>query len=67
MRVLLPLASAGQPDRLTGDLQSPGIGNLVRHDEPAAGGPELEPPWYSLDHTFVMDDGEATLPTPPIK
>jgi catechol 1,2-dioxygenase len=43
------------------------IGNLVRHDEPAPGQPECESPWYSLEHTFIMDDGEATLPTPPIK
>jgi catechol 1,2-dioxygenase len=43
------------------------IGALVRHDEPAPGGPELDSPWYSLEHTFTMDDGEATLPTPPIK
>jgi catechol 1,2-dioxygenase len=38
------------------------IGNLVAHnqDTPA----EI---WYSMDHAFVMDPGEATLPQPPIK
>lgn len=42
------------------------IGNFVRHDEPS---PKLgfEPPWYSLDHTYVMESGEAKLPPPPIK
>ena len=43
------------------------IGNLVRHDEPAPGHPEFEFPWYSLEHTFIMDPGEAKLSTPPIK
>jgi hydroxyquinol 1,2-dioxygenase len=35
------------------------IGHYVRHDD----GPE---PWYSLDHTFIVDRGEAKLPRPPI-
>ena len=43
------------------------IGNLIRHDEPAPGPLEGESPWYSLEHTFVMEPGEATLPPPPIK
>jgi catechol 1,2-dioxygenase len=43
------------------------IGHLVRHDEPAASHPDLEPPWYSLDHTFTMEAGEARLPAPPIR
>jgi catechol 1,2-dioxygenase len=43
------------------------IGNLARHDGPAPGHPEFESPWYSLEHTFIMDPGEARLPTPPIK
>jgi hydroxyquinol 1,2-dioxygenase len=34
------------------------IGHYVRHD-----GAE---PWYSLDHTFVIERGEAKLPRPPI-
>jgi catechol 1,2-dioxygenase len=24
-------------------------------------------PWYSLDHTYVMERGETVLPAPPIK
>ena len=42
------------------------IGDYVRHDEapvPACG---IEPPWYSLEHRFVIERGEASLPRPPI-
>jgi hydroxyquinol 1,2-dioxygenase len=40
------------------------IGNFVRHDEaPAA---DVQPPWYSLRHDFVMESGVARLPKPPI-
>ena len=42
------------------------IGNYVRHDEPRAGTPDVKAPWYSLEHTFVMENGEARLPRPPI-
>jgi catechol 1,2-dioxygenase len=52
------------------------IGNYVRHEYKApafASGygeasPEtdIEPPWYSLDHTFVMERGRAQLPVAPI-
>jgi hydroxyquinol 1,2-dioxygenase len=34
------------------------IGDYVRHDG--------DEPWYSLDHTFVIERGEAKLPRPPI-
>jgi hydroxyquinol 1,2-dioxygenase len=40
------------------------IGNYVRHDESRA--PDVNPPWYSLEHTFVMERGKARLPKPPI-
>jgi catechol 1,2-dioxygenase len=42
------------------------IGNIVRHDGPRAGAPDVKAPWYSLEHTFVMEKGEARLPRPPI-
>ncbi len=42
------------------------IGNYVRHDEPRAEAPDVKPPWYSLEHTFVMENGTARLPRPPI-
>jgi hydroxyquinol 1,2-dioxygenase len=40
------------------------IGNYVRHDEGRA--PDVKPPWYSLEHAFVMEKGTARLPKPPI-
>jgi len=40
------------------------IGNYVRH-EGKAPAPDVKGEWYSLDHTFVMEPGEARLPKPP--
>jgi catechol 1,2-dioxygenase len=42
------------------------IGNFVRHTEspPAS---DVEGPWYSLDHTLVMEAGESKLPRAPIQ
>ena len=42
------------------------IGNYVRHDSGKAPSPEVSPPWYSLEHTFVMQAGPNRLPRPPI-
>jgi hydroxyquinol 1,2-dioxygenase len=42
------------------------IGNYVRHVTGALPAPDVMPPWYSLDHTFVMEAGRAKLPRPPI-
>ena len=42
------------------------IGNFVRHDEPRRGAGDVKPPWYSLEHAFVMEKGAARLPKPPI-
>jgi hydroxyquinol 1,2-dioxygenase len=42
------------------------IGNYVRHDEPCAKASDVKPPWYTLEHTFVMEAGTARLPRPPI-
>jgi protocatechuate 3,4-dioxygenase beta subunit len=42
------------------------IGQYGRHDEPRADG-AADPPWYSLQYTFVMEPGAAKLPQPPIK
>jgi len=42
------------------------IGNYVRHDEARPGSPDVTPPWYSLEHRFVMESGTARLPRPPI-
>ena len=42
------------------------IGNYVRHDEPCPLAADVKAPWYSLEHTFVMETGTARLPRPPI-
>jgi len=42
------------------------IGNYVRHDGGPAPAPDVTAPWYSLDHNFVMEAGEAKLPRAPI-
>jgi catechol 1,2-dioxygenase len=45
----------------------PLIGRYERHDEAPSQAPDVTPPWYTLDYTFVMEPGEAKLPKPPIK
>jgi len=40
------------------------IGKYVLHD--ASGADNVNGPWYSLDHHFVIEPGEARLPRPPI-
>ncbi len=42
------------------------IGNYVRHENEKAPAPDVHGPWYSLDHTFIMDAGPNRLPRPPI-
>lgn len=43
------------------------VGDYRRHDhgEPPASG--VRAPWYTLNYRFVMEEGEAILPKPPIK
>lgn len=43
------------------------IGELQRHDEPHPDDPNIETPWFSLEHSFRMERGIAKLPAPPIK
>ncbi|TKW77399.1 MAG: catechol 1,2-dioxygenase, partial [Bradyrhizobium icense] len=43
------------------------IGEFVRHDEPHPAARDVARPWFSLDHTYRMEAGEAVLPRPPIK
>lgn len=43
------------------------IGDFRRHDSAHAPAPNVDGPWYTLDYTFVMEEGEAKLPTPPIQ
>jgi catechol 1,2-dioxygenase len=42
------------------------VGNYVRHENEPAPSADVEGPWYSLEHHFVIEPGEARLPTPPI-
>jgi catechol 1,2-dioxygenase len=43
------------------------IANLVRHDEQQPDDATVQPPWYSVEYTFVLEAGESKLPKPPIK
>jgi catechol 1,2-dioxygenase len=43
------------------------IGKFLRHDAPHPTAREVAAPWYSLDHTYRLEPGEAVLPRPPIK
>ena len=43
------------------------IGKFVRHDGPHPSVRDVASPWYSLDHTYHLEAGEAVLPRPPIK
>ena len=42
------------------------IGKYVRHDGDPAPAADVTGTWYSLDHDFVIEPGEAKLPRPPI-
>ena len=44
----------------------PLIASYVRHEGEPAPDPDVNEPWYSLDYTFVVEPGEAWLPTPPV-
>jgi catechol 1,2-dioxygenase len=43
------------------------IGKFQRHDTPHPTARDVPTPWYSLDHTYRLEAGEAVLPRPPIK
>jgi catechol 1,2-dioxygenase len=43
------------------------LGDFMRHDEPHPTVADAGLPWYSLDHVYRMEAGEAVLPRPPIK
>jgi len=42
------------------------IGDYIRHEEACTRAADVKPPWYSLEHAFVMENGTARLPRPPI-
>ncbi|MGY3107379.1 catechol 1,2-dioxygenase [Bradyrhizobium sp. LM6.9] len=43
------------------------IGKFLRHDAPHPTERDVATPWYSLDHVYRLEAGEAVLPRPPIK
>ena len=42
------------------------IGQYVLHADEPAPAADVTGPWYSLDHHFKIEPGEARLPKPPI-
>jgi len=42
------------------------IGKYVRHDHEPPPAPDVKGTWFSLEHHFVIEAGEAKLPRPPI-
>ncbi|HTC62628.1 MAG TPA: dioxygenase [Candidatus Saccharimonadales bacterium] len=42
------------------------IGRYEVHENEAAPAPGVTGPWYSLQHTFIVQPGESWLPTPPV-
>jgi catechol 1,2-dioxygenase len=42
------------------------IGHYVLHEDEAAPDSDVTGPWYSLDHTFIIEAGESRLPPPPV-
>jgi catechol 1,2-dioxygenase len=42
------------------------VGKYVRHEKGPAPAPDVTGVWYSLEHDFVVEPGEASLPRPPI-
>lgn len=42
------------------------VGQYVRHDQEPAPAPDVQGPWYSLEHSFVIQRGDDALPPPPI-
>ncbi len=43
------------------------IGQYVAHHEPHPTELDVATPWYTLDYTYVMEEGVSSLPKPPIK
>ena len=39
---------------------------IVTDELQPARDPDVAEPWYSLDYTFIVEPGEAWLPTPPV-
>jgi hypothetical protein len=48
------------------ETECPLISAYLRHENEPAPDPDVAEPWYSLDYTFIVEPGEAWLPTPPV-
>lgn len=42
------------------------VAQVAVHEHGPAPAPDVTGPWYSLEHTFILQPGESWLPTPPI-
>ncbi|HEV2521946.1 MAG TPA: dioxygenase [Candidatus Acidoferrales bacterium] len=42
------------------------LGHYALHENEAAPDGDVRGPWYSLEHTFVLQLGDSWLPTPPV-
>ncbi len=42
------------------------VGHYVLHENEPAPDADVKGPWYSLEHTYVLEAGESWLPTPPV-
>ena len=42
------------------------VGQYVLHTDEPAPSPDVDGSWYSLDHHFVIEEGDNRLPNPPI-
>jgi len=42
------------------------VGHYVRHEHEPAPDADVKGPWYSLDHSYVLEAGPSWLPTPPV-
>jgi catechol 1,2-dioxygenase len=42
------------------------IGHYVLHENEPAPAADVKGSWYSLEYTYVLERGEAWLPTPPV-
>lgn len=43
------------------------IGHFKRHEEPSPDHAGISPPFYTLEHDFVMEEGVSSFPEPPVK
>ncbi len=42
------------------------VGHYVRHENEPAPDADVTGPWYSLEHTYVLEPGESWMPTSPV-